>query len=431
MQSSVPESPASEKSASSEMLYGIGLSLLFLVILCVSYSINAADRQIFPTLLPAIRKAFGFDLKIAGLLSTIFTLGLAVAGIPTGYLLDRTSRKAIIVTGMVIYSVFTLATIWATGFWDMLIYRAMTGIGEGMQMAGLFAAVGSYFHRKRSFYIGWMIVAYGVGGFFGPRIGALLVQSAATKAPQLAATAWHVPFIWFGMIGLVLSGLVLIGVPKGFSEAKGPGSTSAVDVAALSHMPTNVWNRNVILGFIGSVILGYSLYGFLGLYTTYVKDILKFAPMNAAIAFSYFGLGGFMSFVGGWFGDRFQQRWVTAAAFGLLSAVGYTMYNVATTLTAQCVLCFLTGALASGFVFVNLLSLLQRSVRPQMVGYASGIFLSSLFGAASTAGYLMAALVGNFGWGGAALIELTLLPIIGIIAMAFVNPNQLITPKKA
>jgi MFS family permease len=311
----------------------------------------------------------------------------------------------------------------------MLFYRAMTGIGEGMQMAGLFAAVGSYFHQKRSFYIGWMIVAYGVGGFFGPRIGAQLAQATAAKSPQLALTAWHTPFIWFAGLGFGLAALVLIAVPKGFSESKGPGSTAAVDLAALSHMPENVWNRNVIMGFIGSVILGYSLYGFLGLYTTYVRDVLKFAPMAAAVAFSYFGLGGFMSFVGGWFGDRFPQRWVTAGAFGFLALVGYSMYNLATTLSAQCTLCFLTGALGSGFVFVNLLTLLQRSVRPHMVGRASGIFLTSLFGAASTSGYLMAALVGKFGWGGAALVELTLLPIIGMIAMVFVNPNQLIAVK--
>jgi MFS family permease len=149
------------------------------------------------------------------------------------------------------------------------------------------------------------------------------------------------------------------------------------------------------------------------------------------VAFSYFGLGGFLSFLGGWFGDRFQQRGVTAVAFALLAVVGYCMYNVATSLSAQSTLCFLTGALGSGFVFVNLLSLMQRSVRPQMVGRASGIFLTSLFGAASTAGYLMAALVGRLGWGGAALIELTLFPIIGIIAMVLVNPKQLIVVKKA
>ena len=104
---------------------------------------------------------FGYNLKIGGLLATIFTLGLAIAGIPTGYILDRTSRKAVIIIGMLVYSVFTLATIYATGIWDMLIYRAFTGIGEGMQMAGLFAAVGSYFHRRRSFFIGFVILSYG------------------------------------------------------------------------------------------------------------------------------------------------------------------------------------------------------------------------------------------------------------------------------
>jgi hypothetical protein len=106
------------------------------------------------------------------------------------------------------------------------------------------------------------------------------------------------------------------------------------------------------------------------------------------------------------------------------------MYNWSTSLQSQSVLSFLTGALASGFVFVNLLSLLQRSVRPPLVGSASGLFLTSLFGSASTAGYLLAVLVGAFGWGGAALIELTLFPIIGIIAMALVDPKQLIAVTK-
>jgi uncharacterized membrane protein YdcZ (DUF606 family) len=57
---------------------------------------------------------------------------------------------------------------------------------------------------------------------------------------------------------------------------------------------------------------------------------------------------------------------------------------------------------------------------------ASGLFPTSLFGAASVAGYLMGALIGRFGWGGAALIELSLFPVVGIIAMLLMNPNQLI-----
>lgn len=418
---SAPGAVAASGKSSAETALPYSLSIVFLVILCLAYAINAADRQIFPTLLPAIRQAFGYDLKIAGLLSTIFTLGLAIAGIPAGYILDRTSRKSMILGAMVIYSVFTLATIYAYGFWDMAFYRAMTGVGEGMQMAALFAAVGAYFHRNRSFFIGWMIFAYGFGAFVGPRAGSMLSQ---------AANNWQSPFVWFAATGLVIAAIVLFFVPRAFTESKGPEAKGPVDQAAFAYMPAQLWNRNVIMGSIGCIILGYSLYGYIGLYTTYLQGGLHYSPTDAAAALSFFGLGGFLSFVGGWFGDRYPQQWVTAIAFALLAAVGFSMYNVATSLSAQSFLSFMTGVLGSGFVFVNLLSLLQRSVRPDMVGRASGIFLTTLFGAASTAGYLMGALVGGFGWGMAAVIELTLFPVIGIIAMAMVNSKQLIPVAK-
>jgi MFS family permease len=322
---------------------------------------------------------------------------------------------------MVIYSVFTLATVYAFGFWDMLFYRALTGVGEGMQMAGLFAAVGAYFYRKRSFFISWMMLAYGVGAFLGPRIGSMLAQ---------AANDWQTPFIWFAVTGLAIAAIVLVCLPKGFTESKGPSTAAAAEKTTLTYMPANLWNRNVIIGTLGCIVLGYSLYGYIGLYTTYLQGELKFSPADAAAALSFFGLGGFLSLVGGWFGDRFPQHWVIAIAFALLAIVGFSMYNVSTSLQTQSFLSFMTGAIGSGFVFVNLLSMLQRSVQPQMVGRASGIFLTTLFGAASTAGYLMGWLVGIFGWGTAALIELTLFPVIGIVAMLMVNPKQLIPVAK-
>ncbi len=410
------------EAPSTALPYSMALSVVFLIILCLSYATNAADRQIFPTLLPQIAKVFGYNLKIGGLLATIFTLGLAIAGIPTGYVLDRTSRKAVIIFGMLLYSVFTLATIYASGIWDMLIYRALTGVGEGMQMAGLFAAVGSYFHRRRSFFIGFVILSYGVGGFGGPWLGTKIAISYAS---------WKAPFVCFAVIGTVMAAIVLFVVPKLFSESKGPATATKLEEAAFAHMPTNLWNRNVILGFIGCVILGVSLYGFLGLYTTFATSILKFARPDVALAFSFFGLGGIMSFVGGWCGDRFPQRWVIAFAYICFAVVTYSMYNVAVTITGQCFLTWCIGCFGSGFVFTNLLSMLQRSVRPSMVGRASGIFIASTFGAASIAGYSMGALVGRFGWGTAAIIQLTMMPVIGIVAMALIDPNKLIVPKKS
>jgi MFS family permease len=392
-------------------------ALATLAVLCLAYAINAADRQLFSTLLPSIRNALGWDLKTSGLLSTAFTLGLAAVGIPAGYLVDRASRKVMILVAMVVYSAFTLATVFAVGFWDMLVYRVLTGVGEGAQMAALFAAVGGYFHRRRSLFIGWLILAYGVGAFVGPRAGARL---------HLAADSWRAPFVWFSISGLAIAAVVLAFVPSGYTESKGPQGNTPIGRAALEHMPRNLWNHNVIMGFIGCVILGFSLYGFMSLYAVFLKDELGFPGADTAAAFSFFGLGGLLSFMGGWCGDRFPQRWVIATAFAGLAAVGYSMYNIASSLGAQSVLTFLVGVFGSGFVFVNLLSLLQRSVRPAMVGRASGIFLASVFGAASVAGYLFGTLVGAFGWGAAALIELTLFPVIGIAAMAMVDPKRLI-----
>jgi MFS family permease len=410
------EFTATMQKPSAAAVTGGLAAIVFLLLLCLAYSINAADRQIFPTLLPAIRQTFGYDLAAAGLLATIFTLGLAVAGLPSGHVVDRTSRKTIILLAMVIYSVFTLATIYATGFWDMLLYRALTGVGEGMQMAALFAAIGSYFHRRRSFFLGCLVVAYGVGAFLGPRAGALIAGTTGT---------WQAPFVWFAVTGLALAAIVLIFVPKDFTESRGAGGAAAADPASLADMPESFWNRNVILGIVASIIAGYSLYGFIGLYTTYLREGLHFSQGDAAAAFSFFGLGGLLSFAGGWLGDRFPQRLVTAIAFALLALNSYLMYSWSTSLPSQSVLSFVTGALASGVIFVNLLSMLQRSVRPQMVGAASGIFLTALFGAGSTAGYLLGRLVGAFGWSGAALIELSLLPVIGILAMAMIDPARL------
>ena len=55
---------------------------MFLVLLA-SYALNAMDRQIFPLIAADVRREFGFGLADTGLLSTIFTLGMALAGVPT------------------------------------------------------------------------------------------------------------------------------------------------------------------------------------------------------------------------------------------------------------------------------------------------------------------------------------------------------------
>src|SRR5713101_1128574 len=85
-------------------------ALAMFAVLLASYAVNAVDRQVFPLLASDVRAEYGFSLSNSGLLSTIFTLGMALAGLPTGYLLARSTRKTTVQIGIAIFSTGTALT---------------------------------------------------------------------------------------------------------------------------------------------------------------------------------------------------------------------------------------------------------------------------------------------------------------------------------
>ena len=147
-------------------------------VLCLSYMLNAMDRQIFYPLLPDISSEFGFSLEQGGTLATGFTLGLATAGLVGGFLADRLSRRNIIVIAVLMYSIGTLGVPLASGFVDMSAYRLLSGVGEGIHAAALYAVIGAFFFHRRAVAAGVVGVAFGLGVFLGPLVGAQIVSSS-------------------------------------------------------------------------------------------------------------------------------------------------------------------------------------------------------------------------------------------------------------
>jgi MFS-type transporter involved in bile tolerance (Atg22 family) len=82
------------------------------------------------------------------------------------------------------------------------------------------------------------------------------------------------------------------------------------------------------------------------------------------------------------------------------------------------------GAFGLGFVYPNTNSAIQRAVRPAQIGRASGLFVTSYYGPAAFSGLLFAALVDSFGWDRAGLLQVTVLPLAGALALAFVRPSK-------
>lgn len=396
----------------------LSVAVVMLVLVAASYVINAMDRQVFSVVLPPIREDFSFSLAQGGFLSTIFTLGIGLAGVPSGYLLDRYPRKVVMLIGIAIYSVFTILTALALGFLDMSIYRAITGIGESMQNAALFSAVGAYFYSRRAMALGTLNFAYGLGSFFGPLFGGVMLQSTGS---------WKLPFYVYGVLGLVFIGIIGFFVTRRFTEQEEPPSVTAASVD--ERMPERLLNRNLIIGIITAAIVGTSMYGYLGLYPSFLQEELGFTPTQAGFALSMFGLGALMGIPAGYLGDRFPQRWVIIGALVGAIVTGYVLFNLITTPLQHNVLSFLEGVFASGFLFVNVYSLMQRSVKTTIIGRASGAFITSLYVPSALAGYLFAFLVGRFDWGGAAIVQLVLIPLIGIVAMLFLDPSRINTTR--
>ena len=396
----------------------LSVAVVMLVLVAASYVINAMDRQVFSVVLPPIREDFSFSLAQGGFLSTIFTLGIGLAGVPSGYLLDRYHRKVVMLIGIAIYSVFTILTALALGFLDMSLYRAITGIGESMQNAALFSAVGAYFYSRRAMALGTLNFAYGLGSFFGPLFGGVMLQSTGS---------WKLPFYVYGVLGLVFIGIIGFFVTRRFTEQEEPPSVTAASVD--ERMPERLLNRNLIIGIITAAIVGTSMYGYLGLYPSFLQEELGFTPTQAGFALSMFGLGALMGIPAGYLGDRFPQRWVIIGALVGAIVTGYVLFNLITTPLQHNVLSFLEGMFASGFLFVNVYSLMQRSVKTTIIGRASGAFITSLYVPSALAGYLFAFLVGRFDWGGAAIVQLVLIPLIGIVAMLFLDPSRINTTR--
>ena len=69
---------------------------------------------------------------------------------------------------------------------------------------------------------------------------------------------------------------------------------------------------------------------------------------------------------------------------------------------------------------------MMGSVKPEFDGRATGYDYSSLFLAGAFSGWVFARLVQSFGWGLAGTIQLTVCPIIAMVALLLVREKELL-----
>ncbi|HLX14348.1 MAG TPA: MFS transporter [Bradyrhizobium sp.] len=391
------------------------IAIAAIAALIASYCVNAMDRTLFPLMLTDVRKEYGFTLPQAGLMSTFFTLGMTLAGIPTGYLMSRYSRKTVIQVGILIYSAATIITAVAVSFADMLLYRAITGIGEAMQLTALLAVFSSYFSRYRAAGVGILNYAYAGGAAIGPALGAKLLVDYGT---------WRAPMIIYGLIGLAMMVLIAALVRPSLSETN---TAMQPDAGISAGGAATLQNFNTLVLAALSIIFGLALYGYLGMYPTFLREQLHYAPADAGRVMSIYGLGVLVSLASGWLGDRFSPRAVLGTSFLTASVLTALLFNGPADFAAQAAFSLVLGATFSGTIFVNLAAYHVKAVSAELSGRASGVFVTSVYGSATIAGYVIGWIVGLAGWTVAGNVQLVLLCLIGAVISLTLRPERMAT----
>jgi MFS transporter, DHA1 family, inner membrane transport protein len=388
-----------EAAGSSSTRRTIGLVLL----LGVSYMFNSMDRQVFPALLTSVRADYGLTLSQGGFVSTVFTINVVIFAALSGWFMARFGRRHVLLGGLVGYSLFTLLTPFATGFVGLTVLRALTGVGEALQVGAVFACMGAYFGTRRGAAMGAMQTFFGLGAFLGPVLGTRLEDWT---------NSWSTSFYVYGIAGIAVAFLAAIAIPREFTDAGQDRSPAQGNARAKS-----IWTRNLILSATSFGLVGVSFFAYSSLYASYAHSVLGFSVVDAGSAFGMYGIGAMCGFIGGWLGDKINNKSIVGALF-ILSTAGYLLFHGVAQFWLHLLLSFTFGVMMSGFLFARFMSVVQRSVYPNQIGYAGAVALAAFYLPGPFAGYLFGKLVEILGWSPASLVMVVGSPLIGVVLMS-------------
>ncbi|MDH7799072.1 MULTISPECIES: MFS transporter [unclassified Beijerinckia] len=97
----------------------------------VGYAMDGFDLMILSFMLPAVVAGLHLTGSEAGSLITWTLIGAVVGGLVVGTLSDKFGRIRVLSWTILLFAIFTGLCAFAQGYWDLLIYRTIAGIGLG------------------------------------------------------------------------------------------------------------------------------------------------------------------------------------------------------------------------------------------------------------------------------------------------------------
>ncbi len=164
----------------------------------IGYAMDGFDLLILGFMLPAISAALALSTGQSGALVTWTLIGAVAGGIIFGALSDRYGRVRVLTWTIVLFAVFTGMCAFAQGFWDLLAYRTIAGIGLGGEFGiGMALAAEAWPASKRARVSSYVALGWQSGVLMAALLTPLLLPLVGWRGMFLigvvpALVAWFI-----------------------------------------------------------------------------------------------------------------------------------------------------------------------------------------------------------------------------------------------
>ncbi|RYM05692.1 MFS transporter [Sporolactobacillus sp. THM7-7] len=307
----------------------------------LSMLLIAVDRQILPTVLPAIMEEFHMNSVQAGLLNSLNFVGTFAGAALVGFIADRigTGHRRVWTwsASCIVTMLSGLATFFTKGVFGLQFWRVIMGVGTGA-MEPISAALVSDFWQKEN--RGFALGVNQTGMPFGQFVGPILLSAV------LAYGTWRDAFLWIPLIGVVMM-LIQLSIGTAANERRVyhwidekhltrpvANRNQTTHKQVLSNAIQSLKNRNVVLTILIDFLFLWTEQGIVTFLTYRLTSELGLSLSLAALISGASGITGWMGqIVWGTISDHYGRKFsLTILTAGTaLSALGCIFINSATT----------------------------------------------------------------------------------------------------
>jgi MFS family permease len=277
--------------------------------LWLAFVINYVDRQVVFSIFPALTRDLGFNNAQLGLIGTIFIWIYSVCNPLVGRISDVYSRPRLIAISIVLWSLATLGTGFATSVAMFLLLRAVMGITEALYVPPALGVIGTLHSgatRSRA------LALHGTAQFAGIVIG-------SSFGGYMADTAgWRAAFFILAGVGLLYAPVLWLRLKHLDTRTSFTGAQAQAGESPYRSMAGNACYLALSLAFFALCIILWMIYAWL---PTHLGETMGLSMSRAGVEAAFWVQTGNLTgnLVGGALGDALSRRW-PVARFALVCA---------------------------------------------------------------------------------------------------------------